>query len=304
MFFAQRLVSTLGVVWLAATLAFLALHVLPGDAITAQLLDSGAPDEVILQQRMERGLTDPLLLQYVHYLAGLARGDLGTSLLNGEPVRDLILQQLPSTLTLALAAAAVAIVMGITLGCAAALDLNWGLAAAARVCINLALGTPIYWTGTLAIYVFTVQLGLLPSGGGGRLSQLVLPVGVLGFHTAGAIARVVQASIRETKRADFVRTARAKGLPERAILLRHMLRAGLLPVVTVIGLQIGYLIGGTVITESLFVRPGLGRLLLDATLRQDYPVVQGIVIVGAVIYSVLNAVTDLVYRLIDPRVTI
>ena len=155
---------------------------------------------------------------------------------------------------------------------------------------------PLYWTGTLAIYVFAVQLNGLPTNG------IVLPVAVLGLHTAGAVGQVVRADVRAALTLDFVRTARAKGLSETRVIVYHVLRAGLLPVVTVIALQAGFLLGGVVITESLFVRPGLGRVLLNATLRQDYPVVQGIVVLGALVYTLLNAAADVFYRLLDPRI--
>src|SRR5690606_34229114 len=156
----------------------------------------------------------------------------------------------------------------------------------------------------IAIFVFTVQLNLLPSAGAGRLSQLILPAGVLGFHTAGAIGQVIEASIRETLKMDFVRTAYAKGLRERAVMVRHVLRASLLPAVTVIAVQAGFLLGGVVITEALFNRPGIGSILLDATLLQNYPVVQGIVVWSAIVYALMNGLADLLYRLLDPRVRI
>jgi ABC-type dipeptide/oligopeptide/nickel transport system permease component len=177
------------------------------------------------------------------------------------------------------------------------------MAPAARVVTSLSLSTPIYWTGTIAIFVFSAQLDLLPSAGAGRLSQLILPVGVLGFHTSGAVARVTHANVRETLGADFVRAARAKGLPNHIVIWRHVLRASLLPVVTMIALQAGFLFSGTVITESLFVRPGIGRVLLDAIIRQDYPVVQGAAIFTALIYVLFNTLADGLYHLLDPRVT-
>lgn len=293
--------SAVGVVWLAATLAFFALRVLPGDAITAQLAQVGVPPEEIEARRAALGLTDPLPVQYGRYLLGLVRADLGTSLLSGLPVADLIGQQLGPTVTLAVSALAVAVAAGLTMGVVAAVNVP-ALSRVARFIISVALSTPIYWTGTLAIYLFSVQLALLPSSGAGRVSQLILPALVLGFHTAGAIARVMEASARETLGAEFVRTARAKGLPEWLILGRHVLRAALLPVVPVVALQAGFLLGGAVITEALFTRPGVGRVLLDATVRQDYPVVQGVVVVSAVMYATLNAAADIVQGVIDPRV--
>lgn len=296
--------SSLLIIWLAATLAFFALRVIPGDAIETQLIESGASASTIAERRAAAGLDDPLPAQYVDFLSGLWRGDLGVSLLDGRPVVQIILDHIEPTITLAISALAVAVSFGLALGTFAALNVGWGISTVSRVLISLALSVPIYWTGTIAIFVFTVQLNLLPSAGAGRLSQLILPAGVLGFHTAGAIGQVIEASIRETLKMDFVRTAYAKGLRERAVMVRHVLRASLLPAVTVIAAQAGFLLGGVVITEALFNRPGIGSILLDATLLQNYPVVQGIVVWSAIVYALMNGLADLLYRLLDPRVRI
>ncbi len=294
----MRLVGqTLATFWLAATLAFFALRVLSGDAIQAELLSSGASAETIAERQAALGLTDPVVVQYGRFLSGLLRGDLGVSLLDGRPVTEIITQQLAPTVALALTALIMATFGGIMLGTVAALDLR--VSGIARLVLDLSLSVPLYWTGTLAIYIFAVQLNWLPTSGA---NNLTLPALVLAFHTSGAVGQVVRAGVRDTLALDFVRTARAKGLREAPIIIRHVLRAALLPTVTVIALQAGFLLGGVVITESLFVRPGIGRLLLNATLRQDYPVVQGIVILGAFVYTLLNAGADLVYHLLDPRV--
>jgi ABC-type dipeptide/oligopeptide/nickel transport system permease component len=283
-----KLITTL---WLAATLAFFMLRILPGDAVETQLRESGAGVETIALRRTALGLDDPLIVQYGRYLLGLLRGDLGVSLLDGRPVTEIIAQQFVPTLELAVSAFLIAASAGIALGTLAALKLP-----VAALILDLALSTPLYWTGTLALVVFTLQLNWLPSSG------LALPALVLGFHSAGAVGQVVRANVRDTFAQDFVRTARAKGLPEIIVIGRHVLRAALLPAVTVIALQAGFLLGGVVITESLFTRPGIGRVLLNAVLRQDYPVVQGIVLLSAAVYTLLNAAADLCYRLIDPRV--
>jgi peptide/nickel transport system permease protein len=299
--FASRIASTVLVVWLAATLAFFALRILPGDAIQAQLAQSGASESDIEQRRAEEGLTDPVWIQYVHFLLKALRGDFGFSLLSGQSVTELIAQNLVPTVTLALAAATVATVIGVILGTVGGLSLP-AVSLFARTIVSLSLSVPIYWTGTLAIIIFAAQLGLLPSAGAGRPSQLILPVAVLGFHTAGAIARVVQANVRQTLNAEFITVARAKGLPENYIIVQHVLRVSLPSVVTVVALQVGFLLSGTVIIESLFVRPGLGRLLLNATLQQDYPVVQGVVVLPAAIYTIVNMGADAIFRILDPRV--
>jgi ABC-type dipeptide/oligopeptide/nickel transport system permease component len=287
----RLLVGTLATLWLAVTLAFFALRVLPGDAVRTQLQESGASAETIAQRRAALGLDQPLLAQYGRYLAGLLRGDLGVSLLDGQPVTQIIGQQLAPTAVLAVLALLVAAALGVMLGTLAAINRF----SPARLLLDLSLSVPLYWTGTLAIYLFAVRLDWLPATG------LVLPVAVLGFHAAGAVGQVVRRSVADTLALDFVRTARAKGLSDTRVIVHHVLRAGLVPVVTVIALQAGFLLGGVVITESLFVRPGIGRVLLNATLRQDYPVVQGIVVLGALVYTLLNAAADLFSRFIDPR---
>lgn len=297
---AQRGLSMLLTLWLAATLAFFALRVLPGDAIEGQLARSGVSAAIIQQRRAAFGLTDPLWIQYGRFLLNLLHGDLGISLVDRQPVTPLILEQFVPTATLAVSAWCVAIVLGLGLGVASALELPlW--AATARILTSLAISTPIYWTGTLAIIGLTLAADRTAMVNTDD-TLLVLPIMVLGFHTSGAIARVIQGNVQEVLNADFVRTARAKGLSETTILWKHGLRVALIPAVSIIALQAGFLLGGAVITESLFVRPGVGRLLLDRTLLQDYPVVQGIVILAAVVYTVLNTAADLSQRILDPRI--
>jgi peptide/nickel transport system permease protein len=300
----QHVFSFFLVIWLVATITFFALRVLPGDAIQTQLLQSGVSEVVIEERRSQQGFNDSIWLQYSRYIFQLMRGDLGYSLLDGQSVNEMITAQLLPTTTLGIAGIFIAVVLGIPLGIFTAIDIGYGLRSVCNLFITLSLSVPIYWTGTLAILVFSAQLRLLPAFGAGSLGQLILPASVLGFNSAGAIARVIQASINEVSSADFVRTAYAKGLPQHLIVRRHILRASLLPTITVIMIQAGFLLGGAVITESLFVRPGIGRLLLDRTLKQDYPVVQGIVVLAAIVYTLLNNLAELLYRLIDPRLSV
>lgn len=301
---AQRAISFVGVIWLVVTITFFALRVLPGDAIQSQLLQSGVSEVIIEERRNAQGFNDPILLQYSNYMLHLLHGNLGQSLLDGQSVNDMIGAQLLPTITLGIAGVFIAVVLGIPLGIFAAIDIGYGLHSVSNLFITLSLSVPIYWTGTLVILLFSVQLRLLPAFGAGSLNQLILPASVLGFSFAGTIARIVRTNINEVSSADFVRTAYAKGLSQHLIIRHHILRAALLPTITIIMIQLGYLLGGTVITESLFVRPGIGRLLLDRTLRQDYPVVQGIVVLAAVIYTLLNNLADLLYRLVDPRLPV
>jgi peptide/nickel transport system permease protein len=293
-----RIASALLVIWAAATLAFFALAILPGDAITNQLSQSGADADIIAERREAFGMNDPIEVRYLRFLLNAAKGDLGTSMLSGEPVSEAILRSVPPTFTLAASALLFASAAGILTGIAAALRLPL-ISLISSGLISLVLSTPIYWTGTLAIYALTVLLGLPAS----QWNQ-ALPVIVLGFHTAGAIGRVTQGSIRDVLQADYVRTARAKGLRERRIIGVHVLRAALPPVISVIALQAGFLLSGAVITETLFVRPGIGRLLLDAVVQQDYPIVLGVVMLSAVIYVLTGLAAEVALRFVDPRVVL
>ncbi len=301
MYVLRRLGAALAVAWLAMSAAFVVLRGLPGDAVDATLARAGASEAEVAAQRQVLGLADPLWQQYVHYVSGVVRGDMGRSLVSGQPVTEMIGQQIGATAALALGALTVGIALGLSLGLAGGLWPGSLAGALAEAFASLALSTPVYWTATLAIYLFTVLLGILPGTGGDGPRHLILPVMVLGFHTAGSIAQVTARSIREAAMQPFVQTARAKGLPEAEVAY-HILRVGLLPVVAVIALQLGFLLGGTVITETIFVRRGLGRLLLTAINTRDFPVIQGVVTLTALTYSLVNALADLLYAQVDPRV--
>jgi peptide/nickel transport system permease protein len=285
-------------IWLAGTLAFFALHILPGDAVEGLLVRNGATPEAVEQRRAALGLTAPLLQQYARFFLNMLKGDLGVSLVDGQPVGELIVQRFLPTMSLALSAMIIAVVLGLTLGLAGAVQMGWGISSAARLVIDLAIGVPIYWSATVALVVFTA---LSFSSKWSEPILAALPIVVLGFHTSGAVARSVFVNVKTVQEADFVQTARAKGLPEAYILRLHILRVAMLPVISVIALQSGYLLGGAIFTESIFVRPGIGLLLLDRALLQDYPVVQGIVVLGALLYSALTACADLLQRWLDPR---
>lgn len=284
----------------AVTLAFFALRLLPGEALRAELVQAGADSQTIAAQQAALGLDRPLLEQYGLYLGGLLRGDLGTSLVTRQPVTLMIAVSLPSTLSLALSAFGIAVGVGLALGGVAALS-RGGIGRAARALIALLMSVPIYWSGTLAIYLFSAVFNWLPSSGSGDLSRLILPASILGLHTSAAIARSAQLALYQSMRADFVRTARAKGLRERRV-IGQALHVGIIPVITTAGLQAGFLLGGTVITEMLFVRPGIGRMMLDAAARRDYPVLLGGVLITATGYIIANTFADLLSRRLDPRI--
>jgi len=296
----RRFGAALVVAWVAVSLAFVALRWVPGDAVDATMALSGAPAEEIAARRAALGLNDPIWRQYSAYLGGVLHSDWGESLVSGQPVREKIAQNLGPTAALAASALLVAVTLGVALGVLAGIGRS-GVRYAAEAVASLALSTPIYWTATLAIYFFTIVLGVLPGVGGEGVRYLILPACVLGFHAAGSIAQVTANSIREASVQDFVRTARAKGLPELDV-LDHVLRVGLLPVIAVVALQLGFLLGGTVITETIFVRRGIGRVLLAAIEDRDYPVIQGVVVLSALAYSLINALADVLYGIADPRV--
>ncbi len=297
-----RLLTTVLTLWATVTLAFFALHIVPGDAITSQLLAGGASQAEITARRAALGLDRPILEQYSVYMLGLVRGDLGISLISQQPVSRLIAGQFGPTVALASAALGLAVILGLSLGMLEALYFPHWPGRFAHVTNLLALSTPVYWTGTLAIFVFSTRLNLLPATGSSSLTHLILPAGVLGFHVAGSIARVTRTSLRATLEADFIRTAFAKGLRARYIFLVHALREGFPPILSMIALQTGFLLGGTVITEMLFVRQGVGQLLHHAVLDQDYPVVLGVVVLAAVVYSLTSAAADVLHSLLDPRI--
>jgi len=298
----RRLVAAILTLWLAVTLAFLALRIIPGDAIAARLAQAGATPAQIAARRAALGLDQPLMIQYGQMLGALLRGDLGRSLVTDRPVDVIIGEQFGATVVLAAGALVVAIMVGIGLGVLSAVSSSPLLRHAAGLIVALLLSAPVYWSGTLAIYLFSVGLRILPATGSGDWTHLILPSLALGLSIAGSIARVTAANLREVRSADFIRTARSKGLTERQVVVRHMLRASLGPILTVIALQTGFLLGGTVITETLFVRQGIGQVLLSAIEDKDYPVVQGIVVLSAITYSLVNTAADLLVAAFDPRV--
>jgi ABC-type dipeptide/oligopeptide/nickel transport system permease component len=301
-FVVRRFLGLVLTLWAAATLTFVAVRLVPGDPVAAALSDTNAAPDVIARRRAALGLDQPPPVQYARFLGGLVRGDLGVTWYGGEPVTLAIRQQLPATLALAASAMVVAIVLGFGMG---------GLSATFRgrlpgmvmsALAGLSLATPVIISGPLLIYLFAIRLDWLPATGQGRLDNLILPAMVLGISASGGIARVVDAGLREALAQPFATTARAKGLTPRKVLNRHALPVALVPVLTVIALQFGFLLGGAVVTESLFARQGIGRLLVGAVLRKDLPLVQGVVLLSAFVYSGLNFLTDLAHAWLDPRV--
>ncbi|MBN1179834.1 MAG: ABC transporter permease [Anaerolineae bacterium] len=298
----RRLLQSLFVLWLVATLAFGALQLTPGDPAQALLAASGATSEEIARQRAELGLDDPLLRQYARFLGELVQGDLGRSWLHGRPVSRMIAEQLAPTAELAGVATAVGIAVGIGLGVLAAIRRRTWVDAAATAVAVVGISVPTYWSGLLAILVFALHLRWFPATGSGSLRHLVLPALVLGFALSGSIARIVRTRSVEVLDAQFILAARARGLPAHRVLFVHVLRAALGPAITVSALQLGFLLGGAVITESVFARSGLGQLAVEAILWQDVPVVRGVVLFSAVAFMLVNLLADLLQAWVDPRI--
>ena len=298
----RRLIAAVPVLWGVATLVFIVMRILPGDPAALMLSEGGGSAESIAALRAELGLDDPLPIQYGRYLLDLLQGNLGTSLLTQRPVATTIAEQLPSTIQLAVAAMCVAVGLGTLLGVVAAAKRDTWIDTAATTISVAGVSVPIFWSALLLILVFSLWLGWLPATGQGGISHLIMPALVLGFASAGAIARLVRSSLLEVFTQDFINTARAKGLREITLLERHALRNAFIPVITVIGLQFGFLLGGTVVIETIFSRQGIGRLVVNAILWKDFPVVQGVALLVALFYTLINLSTDIVYAFLDPRI--
>jgi ABC-type dipeptide/oligopeptide/nickel transport system permease component len=297
----KRLLGVAPVVFGVLLLTFLLVHLVPGDPVEVMLGESATSADRG-QLRAELGLDRPLMVQFSDYLTKLAQGDFGRSIHSKTEISQLLAERIPATAKLALAALLIAIVIGLPLGIAAALKAGrWPDGLATLLSLTLS-AMPHFWLGPLLMLVFALWLGLLPVSGMENSASIVLPALTLGFGLAAILTRMTRASLLEVLHEDFVRTARAKGLPERVVILRHAMRAALLPVVTVLGLQLGGLLAGTVITETVFGWEGVGRLLVESIEKRDYPVTQACVLVIALSYVLVNLCTDLVYTHVDPRV--
>jgi peptide/nickel transport system permease protein len=303
-YIARRLIVSIPMLLGLTVIVFSMMHLLPGDPAEVILAQSGARPEAVARLRLQLGLDQPLPVQYGRFLGGLLRGDLGSSLFTNRPVSEIVAQNLPSTMELAGAAMLLAVLLGTTLGILAAVHQGSWVDHLTMTLAVLSLAMPGFWLALLLIYLFSLYLGWLPSGGQGTWQQLVLPASVLGANSAATIARLVRSSLLEVLQQEYIVTARAKGLRERMVLLRHALKNALVPVITVIGLQFGFLLGGTVVMETVFARQGLGRVAVDAILYKDLPVVQGVVLLVAAIYLVVNLLVDISYAFIDPRIRV
>jgi peptide/nickel transport system permease protein len=297
----MRLLGVVPIVLGVVLLTFLLVHAVPGDPVEVMLGESASSADR-MQLRADLGLDQPIYVQFGVYLNKLAHGDLGVSIHSKKPIVDLLAERLPATAKLALLALSFAILIGLPLGIVAALKVSqWPDKLANLLSLSIS-AMPHFWMGPMLMMIFALWLGLLPVSGMESGTAVILPALTLGFGLAAILTRMTRASMLEVLHEDFIRTARAKGLTERAVILRHALRAALLPIVTVLGLQMGSLLAGTVITETVFSWDGIGRLLVESIEKRDYPVTQACVLVVALIYVMVNLATDIIYTKIDPRV--
>jgi ABC-type dipeptide/oligopeptide/nickel transport system permease component len=296
-----RIVYTLPVIWLVVSIVFLLIHLVPGDPIQ-QMLGEGVPAADLEAARHAYGLDLPLSHQYVNYWKGVVHGDLGTSIRYGQSVSKLLGQRYPYTLHLTLAALVVAVLLSIPAGVHSARRRNRWDDRTISVVSLFGLSFPNFALGPVLILFFSIKLGWLPVSGAGTFANLVLPAITMGSALAAILTRMVRTSMLEELGQDYVRTARAKGLPENAVVYRHALRNAMIPVVTVLGLQFGALLAGAIVSETIFSWPGIGRLTIQAISNRDYYLVQGCILAIGLTYVAVNFLTDLVYSVVNPRI--
>jgi len=308
-YLATRLALTIPTFLAVLTLVFFVVRVIPGDPATAALGDYASQEAVeALRERM--GLNDPLYIQYVRFLAHLARGDLGTSMITGKEISDLVKQVLPYTLELTLSAIIVGALLGVPIGIYTARHANTLSDYFGRIASLAGLSVPAFYLGILIMLLFAIKLNLFPAVGGGDLHDfkdnmmhLALPSLSLGLIMTASVTRLTRSAMLNVLNEDYVRTARAKGLSERVVVFRHALRAALVPIVSIIGIWAANLIADSVLTETVFARPGLGKMLVGAIMQRDYTALQSIMVIYTGFVVVINLIVDLIYSMVDPRIT-
>ncbi len=297
----RRVIDSVVLVWLTSMVVFLALRVLPADPALLMLGENATP-QTVAALRSELGLDRSLPTQYVIFVGRALHGDLGMSIRAQQPSLPFVLKRFPATLLLASCAVGLAILLGIPIGILSAVRRNSVYDAVARGLALLAQSTPNYWLGLLLITVFAVRLRWLPTSGYGELRNIVLPSITLAFVLIGLVVRVTRTEVLEVLGREYVRTARAKGLRQIRVFSRHVFRTALIPILTVLGVQVGSLLGGAVITETVFAWPGLGYLTVQGVYQRDYPIVQTAVLLSAVVFVVINSIVDVLYIVLDPRI--
>lgn len=298
----RRLLQAIPVLFGITLFTFLMVHLTPGDPVTIFAIGKPLSPEREAQIRAQYGLDQPLWVQYRNYMGDLLRGDLGRGLRDQRPVWDTISEAIPPTIQLTIAGLAVALILGVTLGILAAVFNNTWLDSTAMIVALLGVSTPVFYLGLILLFIFSFHYHIFPATGVGGWQNLVLPALTIGFASAAYLARLVRSSMLEVLRQDYMTTARAKGVRERIVIGTHGLKNALIPMVTYFGIQLAGLLTGAIVTEQVFSRPGLGRVAINAIGNRDFPLVQGTVLVTAVVYVVVSLLIDLSYALIDPRI--
>jgi len=298
----NRMLQGLVVLAGVSFIVFALMHLTPGNPAEVMLSEFGASAEDLRRLREQLGIDRHWTLQYRDFLGGAVRGDLGRSLFTRRPVTEQIFSALPSTMALTSSAIGIALVVGLPLGIVSALRHRTWIDSVSMVVSLLGVAMPVFWIAILLILVFSINLGWFPATGGVGAGSMILPAVALGLGAAGLIARLVRSSMLEVLRAEYIVTARSKGLQEAPVIVRHALRNALIPLVTIIGLQIGNLLSGAVVVETVFARQGIGSMLIKGIIQKDFPLVQGLILFIAVVYIGINIVIDILYGVIDPRV--
>jgi len=299
----KRILLTIPTIMGVLTLVFFLVHMIPGDPIDAILGETAqVADKAALRKELK--LDIPIMEQYVLYISGILRGDFGKSILFNRPVFDIIIDRIPATLILGFSSITLALIIAIPLGILSAINKDKAIDRASLFVSLLGISIPNFWLGPLLIILFAVQWKLVPVSGFGSFEHLILPSITLGSGLAAILVRMTRAALLDTIKEDYVRTAKAKGLTAPKVILKHALRNSLIPIITVVGLQIGALLGGSIITETIFSWPGIGTLTIQGINNRDYPLVQGCILVIALFYVFTNLVTDISYAYTDPRVSI
>lgn len=298
----RRVLLTIPVVLGVSVVVFSIVHLLPGDPVLIILSGANATPEQVAEVRAQLRLDDPIPVQYLRFLRRAVAGDFGRSIFTRRPVIDEIADQLPSTLQLALTAILIATAVGLVLGITAAIRQDTWVDRAAMLLALGGVSMPSFWLGLVLILIFSLQLGWFPATGQGGVSRLILPAATIGLNYSAIIARLVRSSVLEVLGNNYITTARAKGLSEWLVVLKHAVANALIPVTTIIGVQLGNLLAGTIIVETVFSRQGMGRLAVTAVLDKDYPLIQGVVLVSALGYVLVNLLVDLSYSVLDPRI--
>lgn len=296
-----RVLQTIPVILGVITITFILMYIIPGDPVMS-MVGERFDEETVTRLRSELHLDDPMPLQFIRYLSNVLRGDLGKSFITGRSVASEIALKFPNTMILALGAMLIAIVFGVTIGIISSLKPGSLLDKGSMILALAGISAPVFWVGLMLMLIFGVWLKWLPPTGYGGLKYLILPALALGTRSAAYLARLTRATMLEVMNQDYIRTARAKGLPEWMVVLKHALPNTLVPIITVIGTDFGSYLSGAVLTESIFGWPGIGRFALEAILKRDFPVIQGTVLFMAIIFILANLIVDLLYGLIDPRI--